>query len=128
MSAGCCNLAAQISNARKFGLPVVVAVNRFATDTEAELEAVLAKAVEAGAFKAVICSHWAEGGTGAEALARAVIEATAQPANFQFLYPLELSLEAKMEKVAKEIYGADGIEILPEARRKLDLYNSQVSV
>lgn len=126
VEAGCCNLAAQIGNARKFGVPVVVAVNRFATDTEAELEAVRSKALEAGAFKALVCSHWAAGGTGAEELAKAVIEASDRSSEFRFLYPLELSLEEKMEKVAKEIYGADGIDILPEARKKLDLYSSQV--
>ena len=85
----CSNLIKQISIARKFGVPVVVAVNSFATDTPAELQEVRKAAVEAGASDAVICSHWAHGGKGAKDLAAAVEKACQQESNFKFLYDLD---------------------------------------
>ncbi|KAG7281237.1 hypothetical protein CRUP_019762 [Coryphaenoides rupestris] len=102
---GCGNMKKQIENARHFGVPVVVAVNAFKTDTAAELDLICAVAKVSGAFDAVHCSHWAEGGAGAVALGRAVQRASEAPSDFKFLYDVE-------------IYGADDIELLPEAQHK----------
>lgn len=78
----------------------------FSTDTQAELELVKQAALKSGASEAIICTHWADGGAGATALADAVITATNKPSNFKFLYDLEDSIEEKINKIAKEIYGA----------------------
>lgn len=122
---GCSNLAKQISNATLFGVPVVVAINKFVTDTEAELQLVQKLARQSGAHDAVICSHWADGGQGAVALAQAVQKACEQPANFKFLYDLNTSLEDKIACIAKNIYGANDVDIKPEAQARLDLFNRQ---
>jgi formyltetrahydrofolate synthetase len=90
--AGCCNLARHIANARSWGVPVVVAINRFATDTDAELAAVREAALAAGAVDAAVATHHSQGGAGAVDLARAVIKACQQPANFQFTYKLDVPL------------------------------------
>ncbi len=117
------NLLHHIHLTRKFGVPVVVAVNRFFTDTDAEMNLVQKVAVEEGnAFDAVICNHWEEGGKGAEALAEAVIRASALPSHFNFLYPLEWPIKKKIETIAKEIYGADGVDYLPEAEERINEY------
>ena len=119
---GCSNLVRMIRSARLFGIPVVVAVNRFAHDTAAEIELVRRIAVEAGAQDAVASNHWAEGGAGAVDLGRAVIRACELPASFRFLYPLEMSIESKIETIVREVYGGAGVEYLPEAQRKIELY------
>ncbi|KAF6731607.1 C-1-tetrahydrofolate synthase, cytoplasmic [Oryzias melastigma] len=117
---GCSNMRKQIENAKQFGVPVVVAVNAFKTDTEAELDLICNIAKAAGAFDAVHCSHWAEGGAGAVALGQAVQKASEAPSNFKFLYDLELSISDKIRAIAQKIYGADDIELLPEAQRKVE--------
>lgn len=122
VQAGCCNLVRHVENLRRFGIPVVVAINRFAADTPAELQAVRDAAVAAGAAEAVVCSHHAHGGAGAVDLARAVEAACQQPSSFQFLYPSELSLKGKIETVAEQIYRAAGVEYSEEAEAGLDLY------
>jgi formyltetrahydrofolate synthetase len=119
---GCSNLVRMIRSARLFGVPVVVAVNRFAFDTAAEIELVRKMAVEAGAYHAVASNHWAEGGAGAVDLGRAVIAACEQPASFRFLYPLDAGIKSKIETIVREVYGGSGVEYLPEAQRKIDLY------
>jgi len=101
---------------------VVVAVNSFTNDTPAEVELVRQAALEAGAMEAVVASHWADGGEGALALAEAVVRAADKPSDFRFLYPLELSIKEKIEIICKEIYGADGVDYLPEAEHKIELY------
>jgi methylenetetrahydrofolate dehydrogenase (NADP+) / methenyltetrahydrofolate cyclohydrolase / formyltetrahydrofolate synthetase len=116
------NMVAHIKNARRFGVPVVVAVNRFAADTDAEIEMVRKAAVAAGAEDAVMADHWAEGGAGAVGLAKAVIAACAKPRDFRFLYPLEWDIKKKIEAIATEIYGADGVDYSPEAEAKIELY------
>jgi methylenetetrahydrofolate dehydrogenase (NADP+)/methenyltetrahydrofolate cyclohydrolase/formyltetrahydrofolate synthetase len=116
------NMLAHIKNALAFGVPVVVAVNRFATDTDAEIEMVRRAAVAAGAEDAVMSDHWAEGGAGAVALAKAVIAACGKPGNFRFLYPLEWDIKKKIETIATQIYGADGVDYTPEAEAKIELY------
>ncbi|XP_064420840.1 C-1-tetrahydrofolate synthase, cytoplasmic isoform X1 [Latimeria chalumnae] len=122
---GCCNLHKQIKNACAFGVPVVVAVNAFNADTRAELELICKLAKEAGAFDAITCSHWAEGGKGAAALARAVQSASQTTSNFRFLYDVTLPIKDKIQIIAQKIYGADDVELLPEAERKVALYTKQ---
>jgi len=123
--AGFCNLRKQIENARTFGVPVVVAINVFVTDTEPELQLMAELAKEAGAFDAVLCRHWAKGGPGAKELAEAVERACSAPSNFQFLYDLDLSILDKIRIIAQRIYGADDVEVLPEAQTKIDRYTAQ---
>jgi formate--tetrahydrofolate ligase len=109
VKAGCANLARHIRNVKQFGVPVVVAVNRFVKDTDAELEAVRETAGELGAA-AIICNHWAEGGAGAEELARHVAAlADAGESRFQPLYEDAMALRDKVETIATRIYGARGI-------------------
>jgi len=122
LRAGLGNLQHHIKNARGFGIPVVVAVNSFATDTPAEVELVRQAALEAGAEDSVVCTHWMEGGKGALKLAEAVVKACEKPVNFKFLYPLEFSIKQKIETICKEIYGADGVDYTPEAEAKIALY------
>ncbi|XP_060576562.1 C-1-tetrahydrofolate synthase, cytoplasmic-like isoform X2 [Ruditapes philippinarum] len=122
---GFSNLQKQTENANKFGVPVVVAINGFATDTQAEKELIQKLARENGAFDAVICNHWAEGGKGATDLAKAVDKACQQKSNFKFLYDVSLPIEEKIAVIAREIYGADGIDIKPEAQEQIDRYRKQ---
>ena len=119
---GIANLQAHIENMRKYGVPVVVAINQFKDDTPAEIELIRRRAKEAGAEDALLCTHWADGGDGAVDLARAVIAACEKPSHFQFLYPLEWSIKEKIEKIAKEIYGAGSVTYTPEAEAKIELY------
>ncbi|XP_032785088.1 C-1-tetrahydrofolate synthase, cytoplasmic isoform X1 [Daphnia magna] len=122
---GFSNLKKHIENIRKFGLQVVVAINRFTTDSEDELSLLQRLCKDNGAFDAVVCSHWATGSQGAAALAEAVVKAAEQPSNFRYLYNLEQSIEEKIEVIAKEIYGAEKIEISPAARVQIERYKSQ---
>jgi len=119
---GLANMVAQIGNALAFAVPVVVAVNRFASDSDAEIEMVREAAVGAGAEGAVMADHWAQGGAGAVELAEAVMAACAKPGNFRFLYPLEWDIKKKIEAIATRIYGADGVEYTPEAEARIELY------
>ena len=122
LRAGLPNMKHHIANALRFGIPVVVAVNSFATDTKAEVELVRAAALEAGAEDSVVCTHWADGGAGATRLGEAVVAAAEKPSNFKFLYPLDISIKEKIETICREIYGADGVDYLPEAEAKIKLY------
>ena len=103
---GCSNLARHIANLKRFGVPVVVAVNRFITDTEAELEAVVEVAGDYDA-KAIVCSHWADGGAGTEALARHVVQMVeGGKSRFAPLYADDMPLWDKVRTIACELYGA----------------------
>jgi len=117
------NLERHVQNALKFGVNVVVAVNSFATDTPAEVELVRKAALEFGAMDAVVATHWADGGKGAIKLAEAVIKAAEKPSVFKFLYPVEIPIKQKIETIAKEIYGADGVDYSPEAEEQIERYN-----
>ncbi|MDG1130470.1 formate--tetrahydrofolate ligase [Seohaeicola saemankumensis] len=117
--AGCPNLGRHIGNVKSFGVPVVVAINHFAGDTEAEVQAVRDYVAEQGA-EAVLCKHWADGGAGAEDLARKVVAlAESGKAQFAPLYPDEMSLLGKIETIAKRIYHAD--EVLADAKIRAQL-------
>lgn len=117
------NLIHHIGIARKFGVPVVVAINSFATDTPAEVELIKKAAVElGGAEDAVICRHWELGGEGAVDLARAVVKASEKPSDFHFLYSLDASIKEKIETIAREVYGADGVDYSPEVEERIKEY------
>ncbi len=119
---GAANLVVHIKNALKYGVPVVVAVNRFTTDTDAEVELVRQIAMEAGAEDAVVSTHWADGGAGAVDLGKAVIAAAEKPSNFKFLYDLDLPIKTKIEIIAKEIYGAGSVTYSELAEKQIQAY------
>ena len=119
---GCANLVANIEIARKFGVPVVVAINAFTDDSPAEVALVKKFAKEAGAFDAVLSDHWSNGGAGATELAEAVIAACEEPSDFKFLYPLDWSIEKKIETIATRIYKAAKVEFSPLAKRQIATY------
>lgn len=119
LAAGIGNLQKQIENVRLHGIPVVVAVNRFPGDTDAEIEFVRNAAVEAGALEAHVSTLFADGGKGGEALAHALVKAADQPSAFRLLYPSEASLKEKIETLATKVYGADGVDYEPLAEAQL---------
>ena len=121
---GFANLAAHIGIAQKFGVPVVVAVNRFTDDTDNEVALLERLSVAAGASAAVMCDVWGQGGAGAVDLAHAVVKACDEPKDFKFLYPLDMPIEEKIETIAREVYGADGVTFLPDAKKKIALYTA----
>jgi formyltetrahydrofolate synthetase len=122
LEAGLPNLGRHIQNALKFGIPVVVAVNHFKDDTDAETEMVREYAKTQGAEDAVVSKHWAEGGKGAAKLAEAVVAACEKPSNFDFLYPLDWPIKQKIEKIATDIYRADGVTYEPLAEEQIATY------
>jgi formyltetrahydrofolate synthetase len=124
VEAGCANLMRHIEIARLFGVPVVVALNRFPTDTDAEVESILSHARAAGAHAAVEATHWTHGGSGAAALADAVMDACEASSKLQFLYPLEWPLARKIEAIASQVYGADGVEFSDLAGEQLARFES----
>ena len=119
---GAVNLEKQIENARLFGVPVVVAVNTFSTDTEREIELVRQRSLAAGAEGAYRSDVWAKGGAGAEELAAAVLKAAEKPKSFRFLYELDRPIKEKIETIATRIYGADGVDYLPAAEQQIKKY------
>ena len=119
---GAANLAKHIENAKLFGIPVCVAVNSFKYDTAAEVALVQRIAREAGSEGAFKCTHWMDGGRGAVELAEAVIGAAKRASHFEYLYPLEWPIKKKIETIATKVYGADGVDYLPEAAAKVELY------
>jgi formyltetrahydrofolate synthetase len=119
---GAVNLEKQIENARLFGVPVVVAVNTFSTDTEREIELVRQRSLAAGAEGAYRSDVWAKGGAGGEELAGAVLKAAEKPKSFRFLYELDRPIKEKIETIATKIYGADGVDYLPAAEQQIKKY------
>ncbi|KAI5066927.1 hypothetical protein GOP47_0017455 [Adiantum capillus-veneris] len=125
VKAGCSNLARHIQNTKSYGVNVVVAINAFATDTEAEFSVIKEAAIVAGAFDAIVCTHHARGGAGAVDLGVAVQRACEQHRTaLNFLYPLDLSIKGKIEMIAKS-YGADGVEYSAEAELQIETYTRQ---
>ncbi|NLH08358.1 MAG: formate--tetrahydrofolate ligase [Chloroflexi bacterium] len=116
------NLGVHIRNALKFGIPVVVAINGFKEDTQAEWDLIREYSIAQGAEDAVVTTHWAHGGKGAAKLAEAVVAACEKPSNFKFLYPLEWSIKQKIEHIAKEIYGAAAVEYSELAEKQIANY------
>ena len=125
LAKGCENLAKQVENMKLFGIPVVVTINRFAFDRDSEVEIVRQKAIEAGAEDAIPIEVHAEGGQGGQEAARAVKKAADKGGDFRFLYPLEASIKEKIETIATKVYGADGVDYLPEAEAKIKLFTEQ---
>lgn len=123
---GCTNLNKHISNAKAYGLPIVVAINRMASDTEKEHNVIREESLKAGAFDAVVSNHWEEGGEGAVELARSVVTASnACHTNFDFLYGDALSIQDKIDIIAKQMYGAGEVEFSEEAQKKVETYTRQ---
>jgi len=114
---GCANLVHHIQTVKKAGINPVVCINAFHTDTKDEIAAVRRAAEEAGA-RCALSEHWLKGGDGALELADAVIDACNDTVDFKFLYPLEMPLRQRVEIIAKEVYGADGVAWTPEAEAK----------
>ncbi|GMM40791.1 hypothetical protein DAHU10_016920 [Hanseniaspora uvarum] len=125
---GCCNLVKHIENIKQYNIPVVVAINKFITDTENEFNVIKEIALKAGANDCIVSNHWEEGGAGAVDLAKGVIEACNAPkvAEFKPLYELEsTTIAEKIEIIAKKMYGAADVEFSEAAKQKLELYTKQ---
>ena len=118
---GGANLRKQIENVRLHGVPAVVAINAFPGDHPSEHDAIRQIAEEAGA-RAAVCTHFTDGGRGAVELAEAVVEATEKPAEFHLLYPDDASLRTKIETIATQVYGADGVAYDHAAAQQLETY------
>jgi formyltetrahydrofolate synthetase len=119
---GAANLARHLGIVRKFGLNAVVAVNRFPGDTDEEIDRVCELALAQGAFAAEVNDGFEKGGAGAAALAEAVVAAAERPSSFDYLYPLDATIEAKIDAIATRVYGADGVILLPPAQAKVDTF------
>lgn len=120
---GLCNLKKQIENIKLFGLPLVVAINQFDTDTEAELELVNAKAIEFGADYCEVSRVWHQGSKGGIDLAKSVVKAVSQKKDFNFLYPLDILIKEKIRLIATKIYGAGDVVYSDIAEEKITRYN-----
>jgi formate--tetrahydrofolate ligase len=120
---GAPNLAAHTGIVRTYGLPCVVSINRFPTDTEAEIELLERLAKEAGAERVVVNDGFARGGEGARDLAAAVVEACERPNGFTYLTPAGAPIRNQIETIARRLYGADGVDYLPQAERDLERMN-----
>jgi methylenetetrahydrofolate dehydrogenase (NADP+)/methenyltetrahydrofolate cyclohydrolase/formyltetrahydrofolate synthetase len=122
LEAGLANLGVHIRNAKKFGIPVVVAINKFTEDTAAEINLIREYAISQGAETAVMTDHWTNGGDGAVELAEAVVAACEKPSSFEFLYPLDIPIKDKIETIAKEIYQAGSVTYDALAERQIKSY------
>ena len=120
---GCANMVHLINVIRKSGINPVVCINRFHTDTEAEIK-IVKKAAEAAGARCAVSEHWLKGGEGALELADAVIDACNDKIDFKFLYPLEMKLRDRVALIAREVYGADGVSWNPEAEAKAKMLES----
>jgi formate--tetrahydrofolate ligase len=119
---GLSNLQKQIENVKIYNVPVVVAINKFSTDTEKELLFVQKKAIELGADDAVVCDAYSYGSKGTKDLARSVTILANKKANFKFLYPLDMSIKEKIEVIATKVYGAKGVKYSSLAEEKIKIY------
>lgn len=124
VAAGCANLAKMIEIVNATGIKAVVAVNRFATDTDREIEIVLREAKRAGAFDAAVSDGYREGGKGTMDLARSVAKACEEPTSFRYLYDVNLSIKEKIERVAKKCYGAGGVSYSDTANETIERYTA----
>jgi len=119
LQAGIPNLLSHIANVKRFGVPVVVAINFFPTDSAAEINLIREAALGAGASAAVLAKHWSDGGEGAKDLAEAVVAACEEPNEFSYLYPLNMTIKQKIEIICKDIYGAGDVEYSPTAEAQI---------
>jgi formyltetrahydrofolate synthetase len=122
---GAANLERHLGIVREFGLKAVVAVNRFPGDTDEEVETLRRLALDYGAHAAELNEAFERGGEGAAALAEAVVDAAESPSEFDFVYPLEAPIDAKVEAICKRVYGADGVVFLPAAQEKIRVFTEQ---
>ncbi len=122
LEGGICNLEKQIENLRLFGIPVVVAINKFSTDSDREIEFVAEKAKDFGAEDCAVSEVFSKGSEGGLDLAKAVIRAVQKESKFDFLYPLDYPIKKKINTIATKIYGASGVEYSPIAEQKLSLF------
>lgn len=125
LRAGCINLKKHIANAKSFGIPVVVAINKFSTDTDAEIAVVREEAMAAGAEDAILANHWAEGGKGAVDLAKGVIAASEKPKELSLTYDLNGTVHERLEAIGQKMYGAANVEFSELAQKKVDTYTQQ---
>lgn len=125
LRAGCVNLKKHIANAKSFGIPVVVAINKFSTDTDAEIAVVREEAIAAGAEDAILSNHWAEGGKGAVDLANGVIAAAEKPKELKLTYDLEGTVQDRITAIGQKMYGAEKVEFSELAQKKVDTYTRQ---
>lgn len=125
IEAGICNLEKQIENVRLFGIPCIVAINRFKDDTDREIALVRRKAIAAGAKDCLVSEVWALGGRGAIGLARAVVSASNEKNNFKFLYPLKMPIKDKIRAIATRVYGAKDVFFEPLAEKKIARYTGR---
>ena len=116
------NLRAHLRIVSTFGVPAVVVINQFPTDSQKELELVRKLAIEAGAAQAVVGDYWSRGGEGARELAEAVVEACEQPSNFKFTYPLDMSIREKIKTIATQIYRAGKVIFEQKAEKQIAKY------
>lgn len=119
---GCENLARNIEIVKMYGIPAVVAINRFTSDADKEIELVRQKALDAGADGVAVSDVWAKGGEGGENLAKEVIRVIEEPHEMKFLFPDDISIKEKIETIARKIYLADRVEYSSEANKKIKLY------
>ncbi|MDJ0974342.1 MAG: formate--tetrahydrofolate ligase [Planctomycetota bacterium] len=124
LDAGLPNLGKQIENVKSHGIPVVVAINQFPDDTDAEHERIKEYALANGAFACEVSEVFVKGGEGGLAIAEAIERACEEESNFDFLYPLDVPIAEKIETIAKRMYGADGIELLPKAEADIERYEA----
>ncbi|RMD57539.1 MAG: formate--tetrahydrofolate ligase [Nitrospirae bacterium] len=124
---GCANLIKHIETVRKAGINPVVCINAFYTDTKTEIE-VIRKHAEAAGARVAVSEHWLKGGEGALEFADAVIDACEEETNFRFLYDNNIPIRDRIERIATEVYGADGITFTPEARQKLKMYEADSEI
>ncbi len=125
VSRGCANLAKHIENVKLFGLPAIVAINRFDSDSSAEIQEVVGRARQAGATDAVPVEVWGRGGEGGLELAEAVIRAADGPSSFRPLYPLDQGIEQKIETIARKVYGAAAVTYTDPVRRAFEFYRRE---
>lgn len=123
---GCENLIAHIGTVKKSGISPVVCINRFATDSEEEID-IIKQAAETAGARAAVSEHWLKGGDGALELADAVLDACEENHDFDYLYPVDLALQEKIELIAREIYGADGVSFTGEALSKINQIESSAA-
>lgn len=119
VEAGTANLVAHIETVRKSGMQPVVCINHFYTDTDEEVQ-IVRKAAEAAGARVALSKHWEKGGEGAIELAEAVVEACEEKPSFKFLYELDMGIKDRIERIATEVYGADGVSYTPEAEAKIE--------